>query len=197
MRRSHIRSTVFFIFVLLSPCISAQAQAITVRGAGSMLSLAQKLSDFYRSEYPGTAVNSNVAEDINAIPSDGMGIWQAVHPATQLEKEALRGRFGAAAQQIPIAIQGVLVIVNRGNPVRDLTVDQLRGIFTGKIENWSQLGGTDRAIHLYSTESLIGYDTTVPGTNLSCARELRRDHHDQQFQHNNDNNASPRQAPAS
>lgn len=47
---------------------------------------------------------------------------------------------------ILIAVDGIAVIVHKDNPVDDLTVEQIRGIFTGAITHWSDLGGNDDPI---------------------------------------------------
>lgn len=46
----------------------------------------------------------------------------------------------------PLAWEPVLIIVNRENPISDLSVQQVRDIFSGKISNWQQVGGLDQAI---------------------------------------------------
>ena len=54
------------------------------------------------------------------------------------------------------AIDGVGVVVNPKNPVTELTTEQLQGIFSGKIVNWKELGGEDRAINLYDRDAASG-----------------------------------------
>jgi len=49
-----------------------------------------------------------------------------------------------------------VVIVNKNNPLVDLTLEQLRAIYTGKIGNWKAVGGRDAVIRLYSTEATVG-----------------------------------------
>jgi len=51
-------------------------------------------------------------------------------------------------QVYPIALEPVLIVVNKANPVSDLTEAQVRGIMRGDIENWSEVGGTDEPIVL-------------------------------------------------
>jgi len=46
--------------------------------------------------------------------------------------------------------------VNSQNPIKSLDVDQLKGVFTGKVTNWKQLGGKDAPIVLYSRENSSG-----------------------------------------
>jgi len=45
-----------------------------------------------------------------------------------------------------IATDGLIFVVNENNPVDNLTTEQIRGIYTGKITNWSEVGGNDEAI---------------------------------------------------
>jgi len=54
------------------------------------------------------------------------------------------------------AIDGVGVVVNPANPVKSLTKDQLKDIFSGKIDNWAALGGADHAITLYTRDESSG-----------------------------------------
>lgn len=121
-----------------------------------MLHLCQELVDLYQSASPGAKVELNVAESVQSLPSGENSIWQTVHPLDSKQKQQLKERFGSEALQIPIAIEGVVVIANKSNPVSDLSIDQLRGIYTGKIRNWKEVGGHDDAIHLYSTEAMVG-----------------------------------------
>jgi phosphate transport system substrate-binding protein len=55
-----------------------------------------------------------------------------------------------------VATDALSVIVNPGNPVSKLTVDQLSDIYTGKITNWKQVGGSDQKIILLSRDKNSG-----------------------------------------
>ena len=55
-----------------------------------------------------------------------------------------------------IAIDGIAVIVNKNNEVKDLTVDQIKDIYTGKITNWKEVGGQDSPIVVVSREDGSG-----------------------------------------
>lgn len=58
--------------------------------------------------------------------------------------------------QIPIAYDGIAVIVHPKNPLKNLNLEQLRLIFQGKIKNWADLGAPPRPIHLISREEGSG-----------------------------------------
>lgn len=46
----------------------------------------------------------------------------------------------------PIALEPVVIMVNKENPIRNLTTEQIHSIFSGKIKNWSEVGGTNEPI---------------------------------------------------
>jgi phosphate transport system substrate-binding protein len=54
------------------------------------------------------------------------------------------------------AIDGVGLVVNPKNPVQSISKEQLKEIFSGKIDNWAALGGTDRAITVYTRDEASG-----------------------------------------
>jgi phosphate transport system substrate-binding protein len=55
-----------------------------------------------------------------------------------------------------VAIDGIAVIINRNNPVSNLSMEQIRGIYTGTITNWSQVGGNNAPIAVVSREAGSG-----------------------------------------
>jgi phosphate transport system substrate-binding protein len=69
-----------------------------------------------------------------------------------------------------IAWDGIIVIVNKDNPVQDLSLDEVKKIFTGEITNWKDVGGEDKEIAVVSREegsgtrdgfeSVVGFETT-------------------------------------
>ena len=78
------------------------------------------------------------------------------------------------AFQIPVAWDALVVFVNKNNPVDNITFQQLRDIYLGKIKNWKQLGGNDAPIELYARRGkLSGVGRTI--------RELVFANYDQNF----------------
>ncbi len=62
----------------------------------------------------------------------------------------------AGLQETKIAIDGIAVITNKNNPVKNLTTDQVKDIYTGKITNWKEVGGNDAPIVVVSREEGSG-----------------------------------------
>lgn len=52
----------------------------------------------------------------------------------------------------PLAVDGLVFIVNKNNPVSNLTSDQIRKIYTGEITNWKEVGGPDQKITPYQRD---------------------------------------------
>ena len=71
-----------------------------------------------------------------------------------------------------MALDGVAVIVNPENGVADLTVEQIADIYTGKVSNWSELGGDDAPIAVYGREDGSGTRSAfeeIVGVEGECA----------------------------
>ena len=74
-----------------------------------------------------------------------------------LSSRALKDEEKASGlQETVLAYDGIAMIVNPANPVEDLTLEQIADIYTGKITNWSELGGSDSEIVLIGREAGSG-----------------------------------------
>lgn len=155
-----LRLKAWFAVILLLFLNTSRALAsndsVVIRGAASMLHLCQQLLGMYQTQSHGVQVGVNVAESFESLPPGGNSVWQSVRPLDKTRKRQLQEHFGSGVHEIPIAIEGVVVVLHPGNPVAELTLEQLRSIYTGKTTNWKQVGGREGAIHLYSTEAMVG-----------------------------------------
>jgi phosphate transport system substrate-binding protein len=59
-------------------------------------------------------------------------------------------------QEFIVGLDGLIILVNKNNPVEELTLEQLRGIFMKEIKNWKEVGGDDLEIVILSRESNSG-----------------------------------------
>lgn len=66
------------------------------------------------------------------------------------------GDMGSDAAEHVIGFDGVAIIVNRSNGVQQLTLDQVAGLFSGEISDWSQVGGTPGPVHVYTRDKKSG-----------------------------------------
>ena len=73
-----------------------------------------------------------------------------------LSSRALKTEEQENVEGTIVALDGIALIVNKDNPVADLSVEQLSKMFTGEITNWSEVGGTDGEIVLIGREAGSG-----------------------------------------
>ncbi len=92
--------------------------------------------------------------------------WMSVRPARESDLAAVRQRnvpnvptlqqFLAPGVENVIALDGIAVIIHPSNTARKLSFAQMKDIFTGKITNWSQVGGADLPISVYAPNTTFG-----------------------------------------
>ncbi len=62
---------------------------------------------------------------------------------------------------------GVAIVVSRANPLESLTLDQVEGLFSGRISNWADLGGPSGPVHIYSRASSYGSPSPMKASRWS------------------------------
>ena len=72
------------------------------------------------------------------------------------EKEEVKTKRGAEAKETPVAVDGLAIYLHTSNPVKELTLGQIKDIYTGKTTNWKEVGGKNAKIILYSRENNSG-----------------------------------------
>ncbi len=75
---------------------------------------------------------------------------------SEVDQLASLGELDDARHEFVIGIDGLAVIVHPANPISALSIDQIRSVFSGRISNWSQLGGPDIAIRRYARDGQSG-----------------------------------------
>ena len=149
----------------LAGCAKKDASPVTTDGSTSMEKVIGTLGEAFK-EKEGIDVTYNPT-------GSGSGI-QAVSEGRcdiGLSSRALKDDEKAALTETTVALDGIAMIVNPENPVSDLTVEQIADIYTGKITNWSEVGGNDAAIVLIGREAGSGTRDgfeSITGTKDAC-----------------------------
>ncbi len=146
--------------VLGAAWVTVQAgQNITVKGSDTILPLGQRWAEMYMKDNPGTVIQvtgGGSGVGIAALINGSTDICEASRPMSQSEKDKLKERFNTPGIEIPIAKDGITIYVNEKNKVTDLTLAQLKSVYTGKVTNWKELGGPDAQIIMYGRENSSG-----------------------------------------
>lgn len=82
------------------------------------------------------------------------------------------GEAPPAVEVKPLGPSAAVVIVNPGNPIKQLTLEQVAQIFSGKITDWSELGGPHRRIRVHTLAQKSGLDTLTQRTVMKDAKLL-------------------------
>jgi phosphate transport system substrate-binding protein len=106
----------------------------------------------FQSDNRDVTVNYEMNGSGDGIKNTISGLYEMGHSSRELKTDGTEDGLTATAY----AIDGIVIIVNRDNPVASLTRDQVKGIYTGKITNWKDLGGNDALITLVSREAGSG-----------------------------------------
>ena len=140
-------------------CSVVAARPITVKGSDTMVILGQRWAEKYMNEHPGQVImvtGGGSGTGIAALINGTTEICQASRPMKPDEKLKLRDRYQSTGVEIPVAKDGLSIYVHEANGVKQLTIDQLKGIYMGTITNWKQVGGAEATILLYGRENSSG-----------------------------------------
>lgn len=147
------------VAVVLAGCgkPSQNSKILQVKGSNTMLILGQAWAEAFNK-------NSDVKVSVSGEGS-GVGISALIDGSTNIAEtsrlmepeELTRAKSkGVNPVNTMVARDGLAVVVNPDNPVRKLTMDQLRDIFMGNVKNWKDLGGKDEKIVLVSRDTNSG-----------------------------------------
>jgi len=168
--RSLIRSLLKFSFLMTALAISAAimagpaitAETIVIDGSTTVGPIAKAFAEYYMSL--NKDVNITVSE--SGSGNGAKSIVNGTCDIADMSRFMKSTEFAAAVEKgrMPVAhvvaVDGLALIVNPANPVKALTVEQVRGIYTGAIKNWKEIGGPDVAIVRISRDTNSGtYET--------------------------------------
>ncbi|MBI1803980.1 MAG: phosphate ABC transporter substrate-binding protein [Ignavibacteriae bacterium] len=136
-----------------------EGETLTIKGSDTMVILAQRWAEVYMSKHQGVTIQvtgGGSGTGISALINGTTDICNSSRPMKKSEKEKLKQRFSTLGVEIKAAKDGLAIYVNETSPVKELTIAQLKGIYTGRITNWKDVGGADVKIILYGRENNSG-----------------------------------------
>lgn len=134
-------------------------ETITVKGSDTMVILAQRWAEKYMSAHPGVNIQvtgGGSGVGISALINGSTDICNSSRPMKLSEREKLKKRYNTLGVEIKCAKDGLSIYMHESNSVSELTLAQIKDIYTGKIKNWNQLGGPNAKINIYGRENSSG-----------------------------------------
>lgn len=161
--------------LLFSAPLSSSAAGLTGRiviaGHGPEQSVMQDLGRAFEKAHPGTAIDFQWDRTVKAVELVKTGEAQV----------AVSDQADPGLDAVPIAWDGIAVIVNFTNPVGELTSAQVKDLFTGKITRWSDLDGGDQTVEVLSrapednVQAGLEMSLGIPGQLRASGKPIRTD----------------------
>lgn len=162
MKKLIILLGVFMAVTINSVCYAGDV--LQIKGSDTLINLVQRLAEEYMMINPDKMV---------AVTGGGSGTGIAalinkkcdIANASRLMKSKeidLANKRGSNLVRVVVALDSLSIVVNPGNSIDVLTVDQVAKIYKGEIKNWKEVGGSDMPISLYGRQSNSGtYDFMI------------------------------------
>jgi phosphate transport system substrate-binding protein len=137
----------------------AQPRNLSVKGSDTMVILGQRWAEEYMKKNPGVTIQvtgGGSGTGIAALTNGTTDIAESSRPMKDKEKADVKSKRGRDLLELPVAVDGLAVYVHESNPVSELSLAQIKAIYTGVVKNWKDVGGRDERIILYSRENNSG-----------------------------------------
>lgn len=121
-----------------------RAEQISVTGSPVVKSILDEASKEYQKSNPGVEFVIGVGGTDQGVKLAGQGEVQ-IGMASRFLKDNEKSQYPKLVEW-KLGMDGTVVVLNQSNPVKQLTSDQVVGIYTGKITNWKEVGGNDAPI---------------------------------------------------
>ncbi len=147
-----------FIITSCSSSHGNKGAGMQIKGSDTIVNLVQVWAEKFNNINNTTNIGvtgGGTGTGFAALLNDTCDIAMASRQVEEIETELAQSK-GIIYKEFIVGLDGLAVLVNKENPVNELTMEQLRDIFMAKITNWKELGGENRQIVLLSRESNSG-----------------------------------------
>ena len=131
---------------------SGGSDIVSISGSTSVGPVIEAEAEGFKSKVPEVNIEINQIGSSAGIKNAIDGVSQIGMASRDLKDEEKQ----AGLKEVEIAYDGIALITHKNNPVKDLTLEQIKDIYTGKIKNWKELGGNDAPIVVVSREDGSG-----------------------------------------
>src|SRR5436305_5285228 len=147
------------LLALFSAVSALHAETIVIKGSDTLgAKLVPQLAEQFKNQTPDATFDiaaEGSTTGFAALIDSTAQIGMASRPAKPEEIAAAKAK-GVTLKETIVAYDGVAVIVNAANPIKNLTKKQVEQIFTGEVSDWSAVGGSGGAISIYTRNTSSG-----------------------------------------
>jgi len=163
---------IFFIFLVLTNKVFSQEELKIGAGAAPTENILKPIKPHFEK---ATGIKLQILDygpkqamlelEKGAIDAACVGMTTFEELLDLMKKEGVPIKDPASLNFVEIGKNRILVIIHKDNPVNELSKDQLKGIFTGKITNWKEVGGKDMPI-------IVVWGKLTPGMNKMFVEKI-------------------------
>lgn len=134
------------------------AAELVMKGSTTVLPIAQEAAEAFMDEHPDVLISVSGGGSGNGIKALVDGTTDIANASRFIKQEEVRRAVENGHYPVPfgIAFDCIVPVVHPSNPVENLSLDQLKKIYMGRIQNWSEVGGKDMQIVVVSRDTSSG-----------------------------------------
>ena len=161
-----MKKSILMIIVLLTTVMItttfAYAGNLVIKGSTTVLPIAQKAVEAYMSEHPDVKISLSGGGSGNGIKAIVDGSTDIANSSRFIKDKEVKLAHEKGVYPVPFAVayDSIIPVVHPSNNMSNITTDQLKAIYKGKIRNFKELGGPDLKIVVISRDTSSGtYET--------------------------------------
>ena len=150
--------TVFAAIACLCLLSSAQAGSIVIKGSTTVLPIAQTVAEAYMKEHPEVKISISGGGSGNGIKALIDGATDFADSSRFIKDKEVKLAIERDQYPVPFAVayDCIVPVVHPSNPITNLSLDQLKDIYEGKLKNWKEIGGPNRPVVVISRDTSSG-----------------------------------------
>ena len=123
-----------------------------------MLPIAQKVAEAYMKEHPDTTISISGGGSGNGIKALIDKTTDIANSSRAIKKEEIEQAKAKGSDPVEfiVAYDCIVPVVHPSNPLKNITVDQLKALYKGEIRNWKEIGGPDKPVVIISRDTSSG-----------------------------------------
>lgn len=147
-----------FVLAMSAGAFAQSKDRVVIKGSTTVLPITQKGAEIFMKKNPGVSIVIEGSGSGNGIKAILDGTCDIANSSREMKEGefAKAKESGVDVEEIVVAYDMIVPVVHPSNPIKNLTVAQLKAIYKGEITNWKDLGGKDQSIVVISRDTSSG-----------------------------------------
>jgi phosphate transport system substrate-binding protein len=167
------------MILILAGSSAVAAERIGINGSTTVLPISQAIAEAYMDENPNVNISISGGGSGNGIKALVDQMTDIAQSSRWIKHSEIENAVKNGNYPVPFAIahDAIIPVVHPDNPVDNLSLDQLKAIYEGKVRNWKDVGGEDRDIVIISRDSdsgtyVVWNEVVLKGSRVSPRAQL-------------------------